>query len=139
METNHPNGNWEARCAQDAAMSQDDRLRLLTEILSAGEEQADALGRLAQARACQAEFRCAAIDRLVQLQPDVATRGLLFQLFDDPAAEPDEQVRAAANVAFRYLNQQIVEAGGEALATRSAMLAPPDPSPLVQWLMSLDD
>lgn len=129
---------WSLMCKKDLLLSSDEEIQLLTEILNASEDQVEQLRLLAMNNECESSFRCAAVDRLAQIESSSKTVEFLQKLID-PAHETDEDLRTTAYEALRFLDYLADSSSGIAIRTRSTRLKPSDPSLRIQWLSSLDD
>ncbi len=134
----NPN-EWIVMCKQGVSLNPDERVRLLTEILNTSTGQGIGLMELAGAVDCQSIFRCAAVDRLVQIEPNRKTILFLLKLID-PRSKQDEDLRITAYEAYKFLVPSDNSVSGVVAArTRGSRRKPSDPSPRINWLMSLDD
>src|SRR5437879_3543081 len=88
---------WPERCAK--LMTPEDQAQLLADILEASENDIVALEHLARSQDCPALFRCAAVDKYVEIKGTEA-KPLLSDLTDF-RSESSEDVRV---VAYQWLS-----------------------------------
>src|SRR5690349_19515688 len=109
---------------------------LLTEIISASKEQAAALRQLIEARKCPSLFRRAALDRYANHEGQQAEE--FFERLTDYKHELDEEIRLIAHQWLVEFNPtRIIRRGGTYRAGGWENHLLNDPSPRVQWLVTL--